>query len=369
MERVDVIVEDYGLKLGKESERLMIRRGEEVIFEMPLRRVRSLSLRSRGIALSTDLLSACARYQISVQISAFGGSPDIRLVIPAVDGEAKTRRLQLLMAREQERGFELARMLLAEKCRGELRMARYLERRAGENKMSYKEDMERLIEHGKRLVGVSCVMQDLDGSLDKLMGHEGMAARAYWSAWGSTITPQRWQGRRKRGASDEVNMCLNYGYALLREQVWAMVERAHLDPYAGVLHRDCAGRPGFVLDLMEPWRIVVEDAVGSMARRSQSQWEEDGSGELNETRRKQVAREVLGRLNAPASFGERKARVLACMQQSVREVARYVRGEVDTPRLYRWDVRGPKEPARASQGVDALEKLFCRTRSQQKSSR
>ena len=101
-----------------------------------------------------------------------------------------------------------------------------------------------------------------------------------------------------------------------------------------------------------------------MARRAQTRWEGDGSGELDETRKKQVAREVLGRLNAPASFGQRKARVLACMQQSVREVARYVRGEVETPGLYRWDVRGPKEPAQASQGVDALEKLFCRTRSQ-----
>ena len=87
-------------------------------------------------------------------------------------------------------------------------------------------------------------------------------------------------------------------------------------------------------------------------------WMEEG--ELSTSRRREIADSVLGRLNSPASFGKRRARVAACMQQSVREVARYIRGEVETPRLYRWDVRGPKEPVGDGE-LDELERLFCRT--------
>ena len=359
MERMDIIVEEYGLKLGKTSERLCIRRGEEVIFEKPLTHIRSIMLYSRGISLSTDLIASCARYQIPVSICEREGSPLARVVIPSVEGEAKTRRMQLEISRDGDRGFILARQLVAEKCRGQLRMMRYLERRVSGNVMLYREDMERLTRHGKRVVSVECWGKDhLDEALDRLMGHEGMAARAYWSAWGSTLGVQSWQGRTKRGATDSINMALNYGYAILREQVWGMIERAHLDAYSGVLHRDRGGRPGLVLDVMEPWRILVEDAVGSMARRSKSVWMEEG--ELSTSRRREIADSVLGRLNSPASFGKRRARVAACMQQSVREVARYIRGEVETPRLYRWDVRGPKEPVGDGE-LDELERLFCRT--------
>ena len=69
-----------------------------------------------------------------------------------------------------------------------------------------------------------------------------------------------------------------------------------------------------------------------------------------------VARDVTARLDAPADFGPRRARVGACMQQGVRTVGAFLRGDGEL-RLFRWDVRGPKEPAAVR---DPLERFFKR---------
>lgn len=355
MERIDLIIEEYGLKLGKRSERLVVRRGEEVVWERPLEQVRSVTMSARGVSISSDLLAALAAHQIALGVVDELGNAAARLSGVEVTGEAATRRAQLLGARQASCAAPLARWLIAEKLRSQVRLLRYLERRVEEEASDYAASVEGIITQGKALMCVGLPDDDeaLDATLDVMMGHEGQAARLYWRAFGATLSPQQLPRREKRGASDAVNGALNYGYAILREQVWGMVERAHMDPYAGVLHRDRAGRPGMVLDLMEPWRVVVEDAVGGVCRRSKQEWE----GGLSDEVKRQVAREVLGRLNAPASFGARRARVAACMQQSVREVGAYMRGECAEPTLFRWDVRGPK---RAEQREDPLERFFRR---------
>lgn len=69
-----------------------------------------------------------------------------------------------------------------------------------------------------------------------------------------------------------------------------------------------------------------------------------------------VARDVTARLDAPADFGPRRARVGACMQQGVRTVGAFLRGDGEL-RLFRWDVRGPKEPSAVR---DPLERFFKR---------
>ena len=56
---------------------------------------------------------------------------------------------------------------------------------------------------------------------------------------------------------------LNYGYAVLKGYVDSTIISFGLDPYLGLLHTPRAGRESLSLDLMEPFRTVVDEVVYS----------------------------------------------------------------------------------------------------------
>jgi CRISP-associated protein Cas1 len=121
-------------------------------------------------------------------------------------------------------------------------------------------------------------------SIQGLLGIEGRAAFAYLNSWQSL--PLRWRGTARHPIPDEwhrigqrqsfarkkpknsnashpVNAILNYAYAVLESRVRIHVVAAGYDPAIGLLHsgRMGRGRHGFVLDLMEPPRPIVDRQV------------------------------------------------------------------------------------------------------------
>jgi hypothetical protein len=58
---------------------------------------------------------------------------------------------------------------------------------------------------------------------------------------------------------------LNYGYRLAEIEASVAVQAVGLDPSFGFSHADRAGRLSFVLDVLEPLRVVVEDVVLNLA--------------------------------------------------------------------------------------------------------
>lgn len=95
-----------------------------------------------------------------------------------------------------------------------------------------------------------------------MLGLEGRAARAYFEAI-SSIMPERYQfaGRSRNPARDEFNALLNYGYGVL----YSLVEKgciiAGLDPYLGFLHSDSYNKKSLVFDIIEMFRIYVDETV------------------------------------------------------------------------------------------------------------
>jgi CRISPR-associated endonuclease Cas1 len=120
-------------------------------------------------------------------------------------------------------------------------------------------------------------------SIRELLGVEGRAATAYFSAWqgvpirwkgiGRRPIPQTWHrieprstaAKRKitnRNASHPVNAILNYAYAVLEGQVRMHIVAQGYDPNIGYLHASTHGRPAaLVFDLMEPLRPIVDRSV------------------------------------------------------------------------------------------------------------
>jgi CRISPR-associated endonuclease Cas1 len=102
-------------------------------------------------------------------------------------------------------------------------------------------------------------------SLPALMGVEGAGAALAFAEWPRLISPDAgfsFAGRERRPARDPVNAMLNYACAIVAGEARAAATVAGLDPFAGFLHAERAGRPALALDLMEPLRpLVAERAV------------------------------------------------------------------------------------------------------------
>jgi CRISPR-associated protein Cas1 len=94
------------------------------------------------------------------------------------------------------------------------------------------------------------------------MGLEGTAGRTYFEAL-SYIMPDRFKfdGRSRNPAKDEFNCLLNYGYGVLYSMVEKACIIAGLDPYVGFIHTDNYNKLSLVFDLIEPFRILVDQTV------------------------------------------------------------------------------------------------------------
>ncbi len=100
------------------------------------------------------------------------------------------------------------------------------------------------------------------GTLDSLRGHEGAAGARYFAALRRFI-PAEWGFSRRiyHPPTDPVNAMLSLGYTLLLKDVTAAVQLAGLDPFLGFFHAIDYGRPSLSLDLMEPFRPLVDSLV------------------------------------------------------------------------------------------------------------
>lgn len=110
-------------------------------------------------------------------------------------------------------------------------------------------------------------------TVDALRGHEGAAGRAYWGAFNSMLADHvpeslRFTGRSRRPASDRLSALLNFGYGLLHTAVMRAILAAGLEPALGFYHTARSAAHPLVLDLMEPFRLLLWDVplIGALNR-------------------------------------------------------------------------------------------------------
>lgn len=120
-------------------------------------------------------------------------------------------------------------------------------------------------------------------TLKAVLGLEADAAARYFAAWhGAPVRwratsrhpiPDAWRaigprssGRKgtqatKQRATHPVNAMLNYAYAVLQAQTHQRMVAEGYDPTIGVMHGAYRGKPGFVLDMMEPDRPKIDATI------------------------------------------------------------------------------------------------------------
>ena len=253
---MQLVINTYGSYLRKSGNCFLVKKDDKS-FEVAVGKVNSILITTAAY-VTTDAIKLAVDNNIDMVFLDAHGDPYGRVWHPKLGSTNLIRRRQLEIYDAPE-GLALAKDWGIKKLSNQIDLLGRL-RKARE---VHKEDLDAYI---RELEQSRDQMQRLRGTVEArrqdILGLEGKAARAYFEAI-SSIMPERYrfEGRSRNPAKDEFNALLNYGYGVL----YSLVEKgciiAGLDPYAGFLHTDSYNKKSLVFDIIEMFRIYVDEVV------------------------------------------------------------------------------------------------------------
>lgn len=326
---MEVIVDGYGLYLGKKSERFVIKKGKDVLEEHPLMNIERVTITSMGVSISTDLLKECTERGIMINLLSWGGKPYAMITSPHLTGTVITRREQF-RAYDDHRGIEYGRAIVTGKIKNQINTLKYSSKyrkqsAPGVYKLIYEKisKMNEIMSEAFKVTG-----KNIDEVRGTLLSIEGRASQYYWQCIKEILDEDiDFPGREHRGATDPVNSLLNYGYGILCSRIWGALLLAGLEPYCGFIHVDRPGKASLVYDAVEEFRQPVVDRVVLAFINRKGQVEIDKEGMLEEKCKKNFAGKIIERLDAQERYDGKKYTIKTIIQRQTRKLASFLRNE------------------------------------------
>lgn len=309
---------EQGATLSRRGERLVVERDGETLADVPASKVLRVFVFG-NVSLTTPAIAYLLREGKEVAFLSGRGRYYGRLISSESKNPA-LRRAQLHATEDVEACLELSRRLVVAKLANQRRI---LHRRPGEKASRAAGDITELI--GK--AGAT-------GSLDALRGMEGLAAKAYFWAFGELLDGMEFTGRRRRPPPDPVNSLLSLGYTLLTYEAFSAAASVGLDPYIGFFHTDTYGRPSLALDAMEELRpVIVDILVLSCVNRGRMKADDFEIGDeegkpialLNDDARKRFFALYEQRMTTPITHLSRSMTYRGAVHAQARQIVNYIK--------------------------------------------
>lgn len=241
-------VTEPGMTVAKQDQRLILRKGHEVLRDLPAIKVERIVIFGPG-HLTTPAVHLALEQGIDVAYLSSSGQYHGHLVSgPSADGRLRQRQAQRLL----DPTFRLAtaKQIVTGKIHNAIGLCRRQRRRSKRVESS----LERLGRLRRQAVAAS--------SLDQLRGFEGAATAQYYRAFAEFLGPDwAFTHRRYRPSPDPVNALLSLGYSLLHNRLIGLITLHGLDPYQGVFHELKRGHAALASDLTEEWRAIIVDSL------------------------------------------------------------------------------------------------------------
>ena len=247
-------VTEPGTQLHKESDRLIVKRGNEILDAVPLIKVEQVVLVGRGVSLTTSALHALTRRGVDI-VYLSGGGRFLSRVIGQEHKHSHLRQQQAVLIENPDFSLAAASGIVHGKLSNQrVLVQRHIEGAAwGRNALAGMDEMRRRTENAR--------------NLDELRGFEGQGAKEYFSLFRRLLQPpadgKSWGFERRAyyPPPDPINALLSFSYSMLLRDITTACELIGLDPYLGFFHVIDYGRPSMALDLMEEFRPIVADSI------------------------------------------------------------------------------------------------------------
>ena len=253
---MQLVINTYGAYLRKSGNCFLVKKDEKS-FEVAINKVNSILITTAAY-ITTDAVKLAVDNNIDIVFLDAHGDPYGRVWHPKLGSTTLIRRRQLEIYDNHD-GLNLAKEWGLKKLDNQIDLLARLAK-AREEKRSdlarHIEEIEQSREQMRRLRGT------IDARRQDMLGLEGKAARAYFEAI-SAVMPEKYRfaGRSRNPAKDEFNALLNYGYGILYSLVEKACIIAGLDPYVGFLHTDSYNKMSLVFDIIEMFRLYIDETV------------------------------------------------------------------------------------------------------------
>lgn len=302
-----LIVSNYGLFLGLKSARVVIKKEGKVIKEIALSRIKTIQVLSKGITLSSDLITACGARGIKIFFNTFNSFMALHTLY---EHKSVIVRQNQMIGCQTQKGLELSRELILGKLKNQRATLLYSSR-SFENEMK-KETIEFFNHSIYRLKNQKNLSKEF------ILGVEGSCASYYFEFLKQNdLFLGGFEARYKRGASDITNSALNYGYAILFNFIYKACINAGLEPYMGVLHSIRSAKPSLVLDIMEEYRSFVVDR-NIIKNRFKLQ-----KAKNFESVKRDIAASILNTLEKKYKYNHKKLTLQSIIQRQVYKISGY----------------------------------------------
>lgn len=250
-------VTEQGAMLRRTGERLLVTKDNELVQDVPIVHIDQVVIVG-NIQITTPAVALLLQKEIDVVFMSVHGKYRGRLMTTG-SKFAELRHRQLRLVENDALVLSLARSLVVAKLNGQAALLRRLE------------------PSRKAVAGIEQATREAQraSSLNALRGYEGSGAAAFFGGL-QALFPAQWGFARRvyHPPTDRINALLSLGYTLLLKDAMAATQLVGLDPYVGVFHALDYGRPSLCLDLIEPFRPVVDGLVVSLVSSGRIAWDE-----------------------------------------------------------------------------------------------
>ena len=253
--------------------------------------------------VTTQAIRACLKHNVPILYLSRMGNCYGRL-LPMEKGYRQLARFQSELADPTR--LRVARAIVQAKLRNSrVLLQRQMRQRSTESFAT-----------GIQQLAVLAEQASTEESPQALMGIKGAGAASYFSALGNClINPDfRFTERTRRPPTDPVNAMLSFGYQLLWNHLYSLIEAQNLDPYEACLHQGTRQHAALASDLVEAFRAPIADSLMLyLVNHRVMDAEEDftlnqGSCYLNHQGRRKYLRAFIARMEEEIKTGEKEPR-------------------------------------------------------------
>lgn len=252
-----LVINSEGIYLTKVGECFCVKKDRQKQ-EIAAKKVEQIII-TTAAAISTDAIELAVENNIDIVFLKKYGAPFGR-VWHSKMGSISTIRKKQLDLDSNNMGTTLVKEFLCQKMNNQVEFLNSLAmNRRDDRKNDIKETISKIKELVKKVENID---DNINNVRNSLQGYEGTASRLYFSKL-SELMPEKFKfdGRSKNPAKDEFNCMLNYGYGIMYSNVERACILAGLDPFIGIMHVDNYNRQSFVFDLIEMYRIYIDQIV------------------------------------------------------------------------------------------------------------
>lgn len=242
-------VSQQGCYVTLKQELLIVKKGKEIQAEVQLPLLEQLLIFGKS-QVTTQAIRACLWRNIPIAYLSRMGYCYGRL-LPLERGYRQLTRYQQLLGAGERLG--VARQIVVAKLRNSRVILQRQQRKHPQDAIAFAiQCLEYYISQSQQAE-----------SLDKLMGYEGFAARAYFSGFAECLRQPGFlfEGRSRRPPGNPVNALLSFGYQVLWNHLLSLIELQGLDPYQACLHQGSERHAALASDLIEEFRAPIVDSL------------------------------------------------------------------------------------------------------------